>query len=88
MSTLLWDGLDLEGGPSDSTLSNDGLQRSNFQFGMIRDWNGYGAEFSLPLHDNVTSALADNLKPMLFEDSTSLSSRQDAEFTHGPLRSG
>jgi hypothetical protein len=61
------------------------LQRSNFKFGMIRDWSGYGAEFGVPLHHNVASALTDELKIVLFENAAGLSSRQDAEFTHGPL---
>jgi hypothetical protein len=36
----------------------------------------------------VASALADDLKPVLFENAADVSSGQDAKFTHGPLRSG
>lgn len=33
-------------------------------------------------------ALTDDLKIVLFEDAADISDGKDAEFTHGPLRSG
>jgi hypothetical protein len=62
-------------GSSDSALSNDRLQRSDLQLGVIWNGNGYGAEVGLPLHHNMASTLADDSKPMLFEDAAGVSSR-------------
>jgi hypothetical protein len=54
---------------------------------MIGNRHGYGAEIRSSLHDEVASTLTNNLKTVLFEDATRVSSGQDTQFTHGPLRS-
>lgn len=73
-------------GSSDPALSNDRLQHSDLQLGVI--WNGNGAGLDSTLHQDVASTLANDLKPLLFEDVAGVSSRQDVEFTHGALQSG
>ena len=52
------------------------------------NWNCGGAKVRSPLHHDMASALTDNLEIVLFEDTADVSSGKDAEFTHGPLRSG
>ena len=75
-------------GSSDPALSNDRLPRSDLQLGVIWNGNGDGAEVGSALHHDVVSTLANDLKPLLFGDAAGVLSRQDTEFTHGPLRSG
>lgn len=94
LPTLPWKGtspcyrLALEGRASDPALTNDRLERSDSKFRVIGNGNGHGAEIRSALHYDVASALADDLKPVLFENAADVSSGQDAKFTHGPLRSG
>ncbi len=83
-----YSGLDLEGGARDPALPNDGLQRSDPKLRVIGNWNCDGTEVRSPLHHDVAPALTDDLKIVLFKDAADVSPRKDAEFTHGPLRSG
>lgn len=69
-------------------MPNDGLQRSDPKLRVIRNWDCDGTEIGTPLHHDVASALTDESKTVLFEDAADVSSGKDAEFTHGPLRSG
>ncbi|CUS32857.1 hypothetical protein COMA2_110127 [Candidatus Nitrospira nitrificans] len=64
------------------------MQRSDSNLSVIGNWNCDGAKVRSPLHHDMASALTDDLKIVLFEDAADVSPRKDAEFTHGPLRSG
>ena len=55
---------------------------------MIRDGHRDGAGVGSPLQDDMTAALADDVKPMLFEDTADISPGEDAELTHAPLQNG
>jgi hypothetical protein len=78
----------LESAAGDAALPNDGLKCSDSDFRMVRNRYGHGARRASPLHDEMTASLSDNLKAVLFEDATDVSSGKDAELTHAPLRSG
>lgn len=69
-------------------MANDRLERSDSKFRVIMNGNGHGAAIHSALHYDMASALAYDLKAVLFEDAAGVSSGQDAKFTHGPLRSG
>ena len=81
-------GSDLKGRASDPALPNDRLERSDSKFRVIGNRNCDCTEIGMPLHHDVATALADELKAVLFEDAAGVSSGQDAKSTHGPLRSG
>lgn len=78
--------LDLEHSAGYSTLPNDCLERSDSQFRMIGNWHCDGAEFRSPLHDDVATTLTDDVKPVLFKDAASVSSRKDTKLTRELLR--
>ncbi len=44
--------------------------------------------FGAPLHHHVAAPLTNHLKSVLFQDAADVSSREDAQLTHAPLRSG
>jgi hypothetical protein len=54
---------------------------------MVRNGHCDGPGISHPLHDDVTASLSDYVKAVLFKDATDVSSGEDAELTHAPLRS-
>jgi len=58
----------LESTARDTALSDDGLQRADPDFGMIRNWDCYGSTVGTPLHDDVTASLPNDLEAMLFKD--------------------
>ena len=78
--------LDFECGADDAALANDRLRGSNPNLWMV--WNGYGhrPNVAKPLHDDVASALPNDLKTMLFKNTTDVSPGEDAELAHVPLR--
>lgn len=80
--------LGFEGAAGDTALTNDGLKRSDSDFSMIRNGHSYGPSIGSSLHDDVTSALPDDSEAMLFENTTNVSTGEDAELTHAPLQSG
>ena len=80
--------LDFESGADHTALPNDGLQRPNFEFCMIRNWHGHCAEVSPALHHNMASSLANHLKTVLLENAADVSSGKDPELTHVLLQSG
>ena len=41
----------LESAARDTTLSDDGLQRADSDFGMIRNWDRYDSTIGTPLYD-------------------------------------
>ena len=51
-------------------------------------WNGYGyrPNGTEPLHDDVASALPNDLETMLFKNTTDVPPGEDAKLTHVPLR--
>ena len=67
-------------------MANDRLQGSNPNLWMV--WNGYGhrPKIAAPLHDDVASALPNDLETMLFKNTTDVPPGEDAELTHVPLR--
>lgn len=65
----------LEGAARDAALSDDGLQRADSDFGVVRNRDRYGSTVGTPLHDDVTASLSNDLETMLFKD---------AELTHAP----
>lgn len=78
--------LDFECGAGDAALANDRLQGSNPNLWMV--WNGYGhrPKIASPLHDDVASALPNDLKTMLLKNTADVSPGEDAKLTHVPLR--
>lgn len=80
--------LGLESTARDAALSDDGLQRADSDFGMIRNWDRYGSTISTPLHDDVTASLPNNLEAMLFKNVAHVPARKDTELTHAPLQNG
>ena len=52
------------------------------------EWERRRCRDRFGLHHDVASTLANNLKSLLFENAAGVLSRQDAEFTYGPLQSG
>ena len=78
--------LDFECGAGDAALANDRLQGTDSNLWMV--WNGYGhrPKIAEPLHDDVASALPNDLKTMLFKNTTDVSPGEDAKLTHVPLR--
>lgn len=79
--------LGFKDGPGNATLSNDRLQGADSYFWMVGNGHRHRAEIRSPLHNDMAAPLPDSLKPMLFEDAADISSGEDAEFTHEPLRS-
>ena len=69
-------------------MPNDRLECADADFSMIRDGHRDGAGVGSPLQDDMTAALADDVKPMLFEDTADISPGEDAELTHAPLQNG
>ena len=51
-------------------------------------WNGYchRPKIASPLHDDVASALPNDLKTMLLKNTADVSPGEDAKLTHVPLR--
>jgi hypothetical protein len=47
----------LESVAREAALSDDGLQRADSDFGMIRNWDRYDSTIGTPLHDYVTASL-------------------------------
>ena len=78
----------LESAARDTTLSDDGLQRADSDFGMIRNWDCYSSTIGTPLHDHVTASLPNDLEAMLFKDAAHVPAGKDAELTHAPLQNG
>lgn len=67
-------------------LPDDGKQCTDFELSVIRHGNGGGASVGLALHDDMAAAPADLNKPVFTQDTADLAPRQDAQFTHAPLR--
>lgn len=65
--------VDFQDGAMDPTLPNDRVQRTDPRFRAIRNRKRHCAKISSPLHDNVTPALANNVKAVLFEDAAGVS---------------
>ena len=78
----------LEGAARDAALSDDGLQRADSDFGMVRNRDRYCSTISMPLHDYVTASLPNDLEAVLFKDAAHGLAGKDTEFTHAPLQSG
>ncbi len=78
----------LESVARDAALSDDGLQRADFDFGMIRNRDRYSSNIGTPLHDHVTASLPNDLEAMLFKNVAHVPAGKDTELTHAPLQSG
>ena len=72
----------------DAALSDDGLQRADSDFGMIRNRDRYGSTIGTSLHDPVTASLPNHLEVVLFKDAAHVPAGKDAELTHAPLQNG
>lgn len=78
----------LESAARDTALSDDGLQRADSDFGMIRNWDCCGSTIDTPLHDHMTASLPNDLEAMLFKDAAHIQAGKDTELTHAPLQNG
>lgn len=78
----------LESGARDATLTDDGLQRANSDFGVIRNRDRYGVTIGTPLHNHMTTSLPNELEAVLFKNTADLPAGKDAELTHAPLQNG
>lgn len=78
----------LEGAARDAALSDDGLQRADSDFGVVRNRDRYGSTVGTPLHDDVTASLSNDLETMLFKDAAQVPAGKDAELTHAPRQNG
>lgn len=67
-------------------LPDDGKQCTDFELRVIRRGNGGGASIGPALHYDMATAPTDLNKPVFTSDTADFTPRQDAQFTHAPLR--
>ncbi len=53
---------------------------------MIRNWDRYGSTIGMPLHDDVTTLLANDLETLLFKDGAPITAGKNTELTHALLQ--